>query len=126
MDISKNTFFTMSSTASSDTPALPKPPSAYNLFYRYKRSRIIQASNGDKNSSCNMKEAITQLIMCPPGLEEFCQAISSIRAIVPPDRLDTIRGSNIRLALDGQMFSKDRKNRAHRKSALKMSFAEVS
>jgi len=109
------------STNESDR-TIPKPLSAYNLYYRYKRNKIIQATGGDKNKT---KKDVVELITSTAGLESYPRAV---RALIPPDRLDIIRGNNIRLALEGQLFSKDKSNRLHRKSkhAYQMGFVEVS
>ena len=112
----------MSTTGATTEDNLPKPLSAYNLYYRYKRIKIIQAASSSKKITSNTTKKV---LSSPPGLEDYSPAA---RAMIAPDELDGIRECNIRRALEGQLFSKDKRNQVHRKSSHEygMSFLEVS
>ena len=85
-----------------------RPLSAYNLIYRFKRSKILEAhENGDGS-----KEAINRLIMAVPGLEEY----PSIVTTMSPKHVKWLRQTGIRSALRDKLSPKDVSNRTHRKS----------
>ena len=70
-----------------------RPLSAYNLFYRFKRDKILEAF---KNGGEDSKEAIDHLIMAVPGLEDVP---SSIVTNMTPEQVQELRRSEIRSAL---------------------------
>ena len=82
---------------------------------------MIKAASSRNKIARNTTKKVLSM---PPGLEDYSPAE---RAMFAPDELDGIRECNIRRALDGQLFSKDKSNRAHRKSSVnyKMTFLEV-
>mmetsp|Transcript_12659 Transcript_12659/g.22724 ORF Transcript_12659/g.22724 Transcript_12659/m.22724 type:complete len:391 (-) Transcript_12659:154-1326(-) len=109
-----------------------RPLSAYNLFYRYKRAKMIEAQNqidsGSNNhgTNSNQRAIICQLVTMTPGLESYPPAIWGI---IPRVRLDEIRRNNIRLALEQHLLAKDTKNRLHRKSdngGFQLTFVEMN
>ena len=99
-------------------PDRPKRPlSAYNLFYRFKRDKLLQAYKSGNDS----KEDINQLIMAVPGLEDYPGVD------MPPEHLKELRRSEIRSVLHGDSLSpKDTRNRSHRKSHGALSFLEMN
>mmetsp|Transcript_26682 Transcript_26682/g.57378 ORF Transcript_26682/g.57378 Transcript_26682/m.57378 type:complete len:343 (-) Transcript_26682:138-1166(-) len=101
-------------------PPKPKRPlSAYNLFYRFKRSKILAAhENGDDS-----KETSNRLIMAMPGLEDFP---SMDIAIYSNEDVQDLRRTKIRLALLDNLTPKDYSKRNHRKSHGAMSFLEMN
>ena len=95
-----------------------RPLTPYNLFYRFKRSRILNAcSNGTIS-----KEATRKLVAAIPGLEDF--SASEFRALHPKDMLNFSRGV-IRQELEGNLLPFEGK-RSHRKSHGAMSFLEMN
>ena len=117
---------TAESNANSSGPSKPKPPkralTAYNLFYKYKRSKILQASN---TGNVTDKKGVRSVVCTTPGLENYSM---SVRNSMPPDRLDELRRDVIRSALEHELLAKDNKNRRHQKSGkgVKMSFTEMN
>ena len=114
-----------SNTTSKPVPCKPRRPlSSYNLFYRYKRVKIIEANLSKLGKRDSTLEDIHKLVNTTPGLENYPESIE----ITPEDKLYEIRRTNIRLALKDQLLSRDSKNRRHRKSShgLSMPFVEMN
>lgn len=96
-----------------------RPLSSYNLFYRFKREKIIELGN-------TSKAAITSMINAPPGLEDCYTA-------PPPnatsDEINTLRNHNIRKDMEHNLSPRETSTRRHRKntSAINggMSFLEL-
>ena len=96
-----------------------RPLSSYNLFYRFKREKIIELGN-------TSKAAITSMINAPPGLEDCYTA-------PPPnatsDEINTLRKHNIRKDMEHNLSPRETSTRRHRKntSAINggMSFLEL-
>ena len=96
-----------------------RPLSSYNLFYRFKREKIIELGN-------TSKAAITSMINAPPGLEDCYNA-------PPPnatsDEINTLRKHNIRKDMEHNLSPRETSTRRHRKntSAINggMSFLEL-
>jgi hypothetical protein len=90
----------------------------FNLFYRYKRSKILEAcaaGNGDK-------ESIHKLIKTVPGLEN--KTDQELRLIHPKDAAAFCRGIILNEMQD-KLLPSDRK-RSHRKTqGLEMEFLEM-
>jgi len=117
-----------SSSSSAITPALTKPKrplSGYNLFYRYKRNKVLDATVNQSNA-CLQKTSptpkedkanlilIRSIITSLPGLEGISQdhAIWSF----PAPRVNELRASNVRAAMEGKLFpNENTRNRLHRK-----------
>lgn len=97
-----------------------RPLSAYNLFYRFKRDKILEAF---KNGGEDSKEVIDHLIMAVPGLEDVP---SSIVTNMTPEQVQELRRSEIRSALQESLTPKDTRNRRHRKSHGALNFLEMN
>ncbi|KAL9183072.1 hypothetical protein ACHAXT_004859 [Thalassiosira profunda] len=107
-----------SETAASGAPALGKAPaavralppkpkrplSAFNLFYRYKRQKVLEALAA---GSAVDAEAIAALVAAPPGSE----------AVAPEAVTDEVRKAAIRKDLEGNLLPRDTRDRQHRKDA---------
>ena len=103
------------------TPARPKRPlSAYNLFYRFKRGKIVELQPHHGNGSDEHKEIVRQIVMTAPGLED-CPAPSS------DDVMKKLRRDTIRSALVNNLLPTDNSKRYHRKTHDAMlSFLEMN
>lgn len=111
---------TNSKTTNATTCIKPgRPLSAYNLFYRYKRAKIIKAEGLDS------KNAVRQLVATSTGLENLSP---NEHRLIAPDKLDEVRRTNIWTVLEPQLLAKDTSKRSHRKSGngFKMSFTEMN
>ena len=126
MSLSINNINTSSPVAPSPPEAKeakvdkPKRPlSAYNLFYRFKRAKILEAyKNGDTS-----KETIVRITESTPGLEKIDP--SSIMTMTPT-HLNEVSRAEIRASLLDNLVPKDTSQRAHRKSHGAMSFLEMN
>lgn len=95
-----------------------RPLSAYNLFYRFKRSKILEANkNGDTT-----KETVARLIDAELGLEDNPSIVSKLST----EDVKKIRRNEIRSALLQQLTPKDSSKRTHRKSHGAISFLEMN
>ena len=88
-----------------------RPLSAYNLFYRYKRQKILEALASD--GSAVDKDAITRLITTAPGLENHHPTDADASPDI--DMLGALRTRNIRRDLEPNMEARDTDTRLHRK-----------
>lgn len=64
-----------------------RPLTPYNLFYRFKRGRILQAFRGGDD---NRDDVVMKLIAAAPGLEDL--TTSQLKAISPKDAYAISRG----------------------------------
>ena len=98
-----------------------RPLSAFNLFYKYKRAKILEAQsrNDDGNES---KDIIQQLVNAMPGLEgDFADALVN----PDPEHFISFRKDKIRSALH-DLLPHDTSQRIHRKSlGAAISFVEM-
>ena len=97
-----------------------RPLSSYNLFYRFKRAKILEAhANGGDEST----DTIHKLIMTVPGLEDY-PAIDGETLLSSPE-LKEHRRNVIRSALLDNLVPTETK-RSHRKSHGAMNFLEMN
>jgi len=104
-----------------------RPLSAFNLYYRYKRTKIIEAyessSSDDPHLDTPMcKEKIQALITATPGLESVTNL-----ADIPPERILEIARTEIHSALKDNLSPTNARERQHRKTnGVGMTFVEMS
>ena len=105
-----------------------RPPSGYNLFYRYKRIKIIEATtrlpqSGRSLSKEDETTAITATLQANTGLE----GISSDDAILSCSVgvINWFRSSNIRQTMADKLFPNENvRSRLHRK-VIGMGFVQM-
>eukprot|EP00956_Cyclotella_meneghiniana_P020816 scaffold37211_cov47-Cyclotella_meneghiniana.AAC.1 len=95
-----------------------RPLTPYNLFFRFKRIKIIQASS----SGINDRSSILQLVKAKPGLEDT-PAVELER--MHPSEMHAISRGIVRQELQDKLLPFDGK-RVHRKIPGTMGFAEMS
>ena len=102
--------------------ALPKPKrplSSFNMFYRFKRQKVIELGKASKDN-------ITALVEAAPGLEN-CYPPAPHDA--SPQDINKLRKQNIRKDMENNLEPRDTKSRRHRtdQSAMNggMSFLEL-
>ena len=95
-----------------------RPLTPYNLFFRFKRIKIIQASS----SGINDRSSILQLVKAKPGLE--ARPAVELERMHPSEMYAISRGI-VRQELQDKLLPFDGK-RAHRKIPGTMGFAEMS
>lgn len=111
--------------AASSKPILSKPKrplSGYNLYYRYKRNKILEATahlncnDGDDHDDDGSKAAIIRdVIAAMPGLEGVRPDHESLRGL-SPQAVDELRATTIRREMEGKLFpNENARNRVHRK-----------
>eukprot|EP00581_Thalassiosira_minuscula_P028364 CAMPEP_0183753386 /NCGR_PEP_ID=MMETSP0739-20130205/2906_1 /TAXON_ID=385413 /ORGANISM="Thalassiosira miniscula, Strain CCMP1093" /LENGTH=308 /DNA_ID=CAMNT_0025989863 /DNA_START=198 /DNA_END=1124 /DNA_ORIENTATION=- len=94
-----------------------RPLTAYNLFYRFKRDKILRArKNGDESAET------VSLIAAVPGLEEH----PTIANTLSPQKLNEFRRNEIRAAMKDNIEPKCNRHRSHRKTHGALSFLEMS
>eukprot|EP00579_Thalassiosira_antarctica_P017384 CAMPEP_0201945602 /NCGR_PEP_ID=MMETSP0903-20130614/53988_1 /ASSEMBLY_ACC=CAM_ASM_000552 /TAXON_ID=420261 /ORGANISM="Thalassiosira antarctica, Strain CCMP982" /LENGTH=449 /DNA_ID=CAMNT_0048488671 /DNA_START=58 /DNA_END=1408 /DNA_ORIENTATION=- len=93
--------------------AKPKRPlSAFNLFYRFKRQKVLEVLAVAVGTTVD-KDTICGLVTVPPGLEYYP---ASALKMSSPNMLNALRRKNIRKDLEQNMEPRDTKTRAHRKN----------
>jgi len=95
-----------------------RPLSAYNLFYRFKRAKILKAHNDGDES----KETIVRLINAIPGLEDY----PSVACTLSSEHVRELCRAEIRSALEQNLAPNETRERVHRKSHGCMTFIEMS
>ena len=106
-----------------------RPLSAFNLFYKYKRVKILEARS--KNCDGNeYKDIIQQLVNAMPGLEEHpaCALVSLDSEqvdLLDPEQVKQFRKDKIRSALH-ELLPHNTSRRVHRKSlGVAITFVEM-
>ena len=97
-----------------DTTVVPKAKrrlSAFNLFYRFKRQKVIalQQSNQDAN-----KDDITNLVQAAPGLEDYARGGATLPQDVSPEEVYNLRRANIHKEMEHNLAPRDTRTRSHR------------
>ena len=93
----------------SNNPALTKPKrplSSYNLFYRFKREKIIELGNVKRDD-------ITKIVQASPGQEE-CYPPAPHDA--SPEEINELRKRNIRNDMESNLSPRETSTRRHRKN----------
>ena len=130
MDPTPHTKNENESIAVDDTTVVPKPKrplSAFNLFYRFKRQKVIalQQSNQDAN-----KDDITNLVQAAPGLEDYSRGLATLPQEASPEEVHDLRRANIHKEMENNLAPRDdTRTRSHRtnKNGINgsMSFVEL-
>ena len=111
------------SSASANSNNKPKRPlSAYNLFYRYKRAKVLEAHKLGNDTN---KDATIRLVTCTPGLEDYAPE-ETLSTTMTQSQLDELSRTEIRSALLNNLSPNDTRKRVHRKSHGAMSFLEMN
>lgn len=87
-----------------------RPLSAFNLFYRFKRQKVLTALAADASLD---KETLCALVAAAPGMESYT---ANTPRIVNSPTLNAIRRESIRRDLEQNLEPRDAKARVHRKS----------
>ncbi|KAL9187205.1 hypothetical protein ACHAXT_010925 [Thalassiosira profunda] len=88
----------------------PKHPlTAFNLFYRFKRQQVLDASTSGQPT----KEDVEALVARPPGLEGADDAETEN---LSDEQLQELRRANIRAALEDNLAPRDTRDRRHRQT----------
>ena len=105
-----------------DLSPLPKPKrplSGYNLYYRYKRIKILEATSNYDNETTSTNDdsksiVIKNIIMCLPGLESIPRHDTMY---LSKESIDELRASKIRLVMTGDKLlpNENTRSRLHRK-----------
>eukprot|EP00571_Detonula_confervacea_P013988 CAMPEP_0172305190 /NCGR_PEP_ID=MMETSP1058-20130122/6527_1 /TAXON_ID=83371 /ORGANISM="Detonula confervacea, Strain CCMP 353" /LENGTH=427 /DNA_ID=CAMNT_0013016713 /DNA_START=20 /DNA_END=1303 /DNA_ORIENTATION=+ len=86
-------------------PKPKRPLSAFNLFYRFKRQKVLDAISHSKAND----DDITRLVDAAPGLEHCTPDEDASSHMV-----NDLRRKNIRNDLEGKLLPRDTRDRAHR------------
>ena len=110
---------TTAASAGAKTLTKPKRPlSAYNLFYRFKRQKILEAHASGNDT----EELITKLMTTPPGLEGCGDGNSPLSS---SEYLKERRRNTIRETLVDNL-NPNTSRRSHRTGNSKLNFLEMS
>ena len=110
----------MAKTRNSNRPK--QPLSSYNLFYRYKRQKLIEAG---RRKVIIKQDDVRQLLVATPAGAEFSHLIGLAKAST--EILNEVRQYNIRQAMEHQLQPNSTAKRVHRKShGFKISFRDMN
>ena len=131
MDPQSQQLHTISDANTPNTMLVPKPKrplSAFNLFYRYKRQKVIALNDATNNN----KETITNLVNASPGMEDYAcgrTATTTLPKGMSLEEVNKLRRLNIRKEMEGNLKPRDSRTRSHRtdKNAMNgsISFVEL-
>ena len=89
-------------------PKPKRPLSAFNLFYRYKRQKVIALNDANNN-----KETITNLVNVSPGMEDY--VCGTTTTTLPEDmsleEVNKLRRLNIRKEMQNNLKPRDSRTR---------------
>ena len=107
-----------------------RPLSAYNLYYRYKRTKVLKAmdtfqiNNTEDNKDDITKKMVNAVITATPGLEDYPNMAHNKPE---SDLIKSICRTEIQSVLENKLNpSEMTKNRVHRKSHGHFNFTEMS
>ena len=107
-------------------PKPKRPLSAFNLFYRYKRQKVIALTDANNN-----KETITNLVNASPGMEDYVcgTTTTTLPKGMSLEEVNKLRRLNIRKEMLNNLKPRDSRTRSHRtdKNAMNgsISFVEL-
>ena len=108
---------------SDNTPTKPKRPlSAYNLYYRQKRAKILEANKAGDNS----RETILRIMQTTPGLEDYHNHHAIALTTLTSSDCAALSRANIRAALLDNLTPIDTTKRSHRKTSSALNFLEMN
>ena len=108
---------------SDNTPTKPKRPlSAYNLYYRQKRAKILEANTAGDNS----RETILRIMQTTPGLEDYHNHAIALTTLYTSSALAELSRANIRAALLDNLTPNENSKRSHRKTSSALNFLEMN
>lgn len=91
-------------------PKPKRPLSAFNLFYRFKRLKVVEARSA---TTAVDKDKMRDLVMAAPGMEHYPAGAPSG---ISPDVFNAHRCDTIRTEMKMNLDPRDTKDRAHRKN----------
>lgn len=85
-------------------PKPKRPLSAFNLFYRYKRQKVIALNDANNN-----KETITNLVHASPGMEDYAcgKTTTTLPEGMSLEEVNKLRRLNIRKEMEGNLKPRD-------------------
>jgi len=92
-------------------PKPKRPLSAFNLFYRYKRQKVIALNDANNN-----KETITNLVDASPGMEDYVYGTTTTTLLkgMSLEEVNKLRRLKIRKEMEGNLKPRDSRTRLHR------------
>jgi len=93
-------------------PKPKRPLSAFNLFYRYKRQKVIALNDANNN-----KKTITNLVNASPGMEDYLCGRTTATTLLEGmslEEVNKLRRLNIRKEMQNNLKPRDSRTRLHR------------
>jgi len=92
-------------------PKPKRPLSAFNLFYRYKRQKVIAL-----HDAINNKETIKNLVNTSPGMEDYVcgTTATTLPKGMSLEEVNKLRRLNIRKEMQNNLKPRDSRTRLHR------------
>ena len=97
-----------------DVDVVPKPKrplSAFNLFYRFKRQKVIALKQSIQDAN---KDDITNLVQAAPGLEDYSRGLATLPQEASPEEVYNLRRANIHKDMVNNLAPRDTRTRSHR------------